>query len=32
MRIVGNHLVTVTNYDVAGYKLKESGQPEATAR
>lgn len=34
MRIVGNHLVTVTNYDVTGYKLSEPGpaKSETTAK
>ena len=30
MRVVGNHLVTVTNYDVTGYKLFEAEQPQPT--
>ncbi len=31
MRIIGNHLVTVTNYDVCGYRISEAPLPVAPA-
>ena len=31
MRVIGNHLLTVTNYDVTGYQLANAASPVSPA-